>query len=120
LGASAIAGAAATSGVEIRTLSTRPDTVTGGSVLVEVVVPLRIRHADVRVFANERDVTSALRYDPDARALTGLITGLRPGDNEISAFVRGRGQRSATLLNVTNYPITGPVFSGPHESPFIC
>jgi hypothetical protein len=24
------------------------------------------------------------------------------------------------VLNIINYPITGPVFSGPHESPFLC
>src|SRR6185295_10587778 len=90
LGASAIAGAKAD--LDIRTLSTRPDTVTGGNVLIEVSVPLRVRHADVRVFANDRDVTSALRYDPDTRALTGLITGLHLGDNEITAAIRGQGR----------------------------
>jgi hypothetical protein len=119
LSAGALADARSTANLEIRTLSTRPDTVTGGNVLIEVAVPLRVRHADVRVFANERNVTSALRWDPDERALTGLVTGLHLGDNEISASVKGN-RRSGALLYITNYPITGPVFSGPHESPFLC
>jgi hypothetical protein len=64
-GAAAIADARNTAAnLEIRTLSTRPDTVTGGNVLIEVAIPLRTPHADVRVFANERNVTSALRWDP--------------------------------------------------------
>ena len=42
LGAAAIADARNTAAnLEIRTLSTRPDTVTGGNVLIEVAIPLR-------------------------------------------------------------------------------
>ena len=120
LGTAVIADAKAAQDLEIRTLSTRPDTVTGGNVLIEVSIPQRVPHKDVRVFANDRDVTSKLRYDAATRALIGLVTGLTLGDNEIAALVKGHGHRSSALLNVTNYPITGPVFSGPHEAPFIC
>src|SRR4051812_28891185 len=80
LGASAFAVAKAKGELEIRTLSTRPEAVTGGDVLIEVAIPARVHKADVRVFANETDVTSALRYNPDTRTLMGLVTGLRLGD----------------------------------------
>ena len=56
--------------------------------LIEVAIPHRVRHADVHLLVNDRDVTSALRYDQDTRSLVGLVTGLRLGDNEIAAFAR--------------------------------
>ena len=42
----------------------------------------------------------------------GLITGLEIGRNKISA--------AGDTLTVTNYPISGPITSGPHIKPFIC
>jgi hypothetical protein len=33
---------------------------------------------------------------------------------------RGRGRPDAVSLRLTNHPITGPVFSGPHQHPFVC
>src|SRR5207302_9994220 len=106
---------------EIRTLSTRADTVTGGDVLIEVGIPRNVPRQKAKIFANGKNITSTLRWDEDSRTLTGLVTGLKLGANEISADSNDSGNRRPTsLLAVTNYPITGPVFSGPHESPFIC
>jgi Tannase-like family of unknown function (DUF6351) len=122
---------------KIQTLSTRPDAVTGGDVLVQIEVPRKISLAKVRVTLNGRDITKTLRPDAHADTLTGLVTGLALGENEIavdktdSRDPRGRydddwdhgrhGHRHpAATLRVTNYPITGPVFSGPHEKPFFC
>jgi hypothetical protein len=50
-------------------------------------------------------------------SLLGLVSGLRDGDNELVASVNGA--RSATLT-ITNYPASGPIFSGPHLEPFLC
>jgi hypothetical protein len=41
------------------------------------------------------------------------------GSNVLSAGPRSTGQTLAKIL-VTNYPGTGPVFSGPHQTPFVC
>jgi hypothetical protein len=81
----------------ITTLSTRPDMVTGGDVLVRVP-----EHAVVRV--NGRVVPGHGR--------TRLLSGLRLGRNTITA--------GNARLSVINHPITGPVFSGPQEQPFVC
>ena len=81
----------------IKTLSTRPDMVTGGDVLVRVD-----RDATVRV--NGRVVSG--------RGETRLLDGLALGRNTITA--------DRDRLTVINHPITGPVFSGPHEQPFVC
>jgi len=63
------------------------------------------------------DVGSAFRPAADGRALTGLITGLEVGGNTIAVT---DGEEPSAELVVTSYPRTGPVFSGPHEVPFIC
>jgi hypothetical protein len=35
-------------------------------------------------------------------------------------FAKEDDPAPAAVLNIKNYPITGPVFSGPQEKPFIC
>ncbi|WPG41015.1 DUF6351 family protein (plasmid) [Variovorax sp. EBFNA2] len=101
----------------LRTLSSRPDMATGGDALVEVALPEGVAAADVRVTRNGDDVTSAFSPQPDGRALRGLVAGLAVGENTLAATA---GTRAAGKLAVTNHPLTGPVFSGPHLTPFEC
>ena len=112
------AAAPADGRLELEALSTRPEMVTGGNVLVG----LRVRGADpesVRVRRNGRAVTSAFTADPGhPRRLTGLVSGLRSGPNLITAF--GPGIRRPERLSIRNFPLTGPVFSGPQQEPFHC
>ena len=91
----------AEAGLRIDTLSTRPDMVTGGDVLVRVPP-----HSVVRL--NGHVVTLPGR--------TGLVTGLTLGANRLTATT----QDGTARLTLRNHPITGPVFSGPHEQPFVC
>ena len=100
----------------IRSVSTHADRVTGGNVLVEISLPRSARRGDVIVSLNGRVVTGAFRETAPG-TLLGLVTGLALGDNRLTAEVRGVGTRS---LRLTNYPLTGPVVSGPHVQPFIC
>ena len=106
----------ASDGLEITTLSSRPDKVTGGDALVLVRVPPRIRLSDVRVTLNGHDVTRELWEPESTHALMGLVSGLRLGTNRLDA--RARGSRAD--LRLRNHPLAGPVFSGPQESPFFC
>lgn len=103
----------------IETLSTRPDLVSGGDVLVRIDVPRSVSLNKARVELNGRNVTGAFRKDTNARTLTGLVTGLKRGRNVLEASAGGRGGPS-DRLTLTNHPITGPIFSGPHQQPFIC
>jgi hypothetical protein len=97
----------------------RPTLVSGGQVLVSVTVPKGLR--DVRITDNGHDVTSAFRAQHDG-SLLGLVTGLREGTNVLQANTDGRGHGSSqhAELKVDNHPITGPVFSGPQQTPFFC
>lgn len=115
-------GASATSrdAVPIEVLSTHADTVTGGDVLVAVEVPEKVKLKHFSVLRNGDDVTAAFHPDPDDPSrLVGLVDGLQLGDNALVARSQTRGIPDG-VLHVKNHPITGPVFSGPHQTPFIC
>ncbi len=105
----------------ITTVSTRPDTVSGGNVLVRIDDAAGTPLQTVHVEANHLDISSQFQLQPDG-SLLGLVTGLQLGRNEITAdaLKKNGTPRAHAELAVTNYPITGPIFSGPHESPFFC
>ena len=104
--------------LRISTLSTKPDLVSGGDVLVKVDVPRNVSLQSVRVELNGRNISTAFRADAAGRSLTGLVTGLKLGKNSLEASVRDHGRLERLVL--TNHPITGPIFSGPQQQPFIC
>src|SRR5438105_1956677 len=65
-----------------------------------------------------QDVTSFVRA-ADAFSLRFVICVLKLGSNVLTSGPRSTGQILAKIP-VFNYPITGPVFSGPHQTPFVC
>jgi hypothetical protein len=111
--------AAASDKVQIRTLSTDAALVTGGDVLVEISLPQDVALQNVKVSLGTRDVTPAFREAGIPKVLVGLVTGLVNGRNTLNVMTKARGGPDASL-EITNYPITGPVFSGPWIQPFIC
>jgi len=103
----------------IATVSSRPDMVSGGDALVEIRgVTIRPGAAppNVSVKVNDRDVTAMFHPNAERKSLTGLVNGLKPGRNTIVAKAGSQTAR----LEVTNYPITGPIVSGDHLTPFLC
>jgi len=105
---------------DIKVLSSRPYLVSGGSALLEVDVPNQVALSEVHVFVNGADVTAGFHSNTADGTLTGLVTGLRIGENVVQISPEpGRDEVSAEL-HLTNYPLTGPMISGPHIQPFIC
>jgi len=106
---------------DIRTVSSRAALVSGGDALVEVSVPGGLPLENVRIAVDGRDVTSAFRPGLEDGTLLGVVTGLAVGRNTIEMWSNphARGHALASLV-VTNHPITGPVISGPHQTPFVC
>lgn len=100
--------------VKISVLSSRADQVSGGDALVRVRAPRGLMHK-LRVLRNGEDVTGA--FTERDGALEGLVDGLRLGANELTAVRRGH---ALARLRITNFPITGPIFSGPQQTPFVC
>lgn len=104
--------------VDIRVVSSRADMVSGGDALIEITgVATTPASPAVSVAVNGRDVTNAFRAARPGGPLLGRIDALTLAKNTLE--VRAGGKRLAQL-DLTNHPITGPVFSGPHQTPFVC
>jgi hypothetical protein len=102
------------SDLRLEAVSTQAHLVTGDDVLVRVQVGNDLDASQVEVRANGQVVMTRPAGDG---SLIGLATGLHDGDNQIEARISGG---VSTSLTMTNYPITGPIISGPHESPYVC
>ncbi|NGO73992.1 DUF6351 family protein, partial [Streptomyces boncukensis] len=99
----------------VTALSSRPDAVSGGDALLRVTLPGGTPPGSVRIALNGQDVTGA--FSAGADGLTGLVTGLRKRANTVVA----RASSGVTArLRLTNHPAAGPVFSGPHQRPYVC
>ena len=107
-----------TSAPAVAVKSSLPYRVSGGSALVEIVMPADIKTGEtLAVTVNGTDVSAVFKDGTTAGTKIGLVTGLKDGDNALSAKV---GSSAASALTLTNYPIAGPISSGPQVSPFIC
>jgi hypothetical protein len=93
--------------VAIRVLSSRANMVSGGDALLEITSPLSFR-----VTANGRDVTAEFKATRVANTWLGLIKDLPLGRSSIQA--------GGSRIEIVNHPLAGPVFSGPHQVPFVC
>jgi uncharacterized tannase-like protein DUF6351 len=105
--------------LRIATVSARPEHATSGNVLVRIDVPSNAALSDVQVTLNGADVTSTFLAD-GADALVGLLSGLQQGENVLRAETKRTKPSLNAKLVVTNSPAYGPLFSGPHQRPWIC
>lgn len=109
--------------VTISTVPTRADYISGGDALVRIEAPVGVDLSALRVEVNGADATQRFQAAPPdwlgrpANALLGLVDGLREGENTLTASVSGDRVGRLTL---TNYPISGPIFSGEHLEPYLC
>lgn len=103
----------------IEVLSSRPDVVSGGDARIAVGVPEAVAAGEVSVTLNNVDVTDQLSETDDG--LEGVVSGLQEGRNviRVASTERPATANTAQVL-LTNHPISGPMFSGPHQEPFIC
>lgn len=102
---------------EIRTVSTRPDTVSGGGVLAQITIPRAVAPDQVSVTLNGRDIRTAFRPGAQPHVLLGRVDGLSLGANQLEVSAPRQVRARVTVIN---HSITGPVIAGPHQTPFIC
>jgi hypothetical protein len=110
---------------EIQILSSAPDQVSGGDALVRVQFPEADIPGKATLTLNGVDVTSSLAPEPGGGALVGVVSGFALGDNLLRLTSNPKGQEKTrkgwrTELTVTNHPLSGPIFSGPQQQPFVC
>src|SRR5438309_8796685 len=96
--------------IQIKVLSNRPDFVSGGDALVEMVLPAGLSAAGLQVGVARTAagpftmISGSFSTRADGRTL-GLVTGLANGTNYVVAkHLRGGGGQ----LQITNHPIGGP------------
>ena len=114
----AAAPAAHAKSVHLGVLSSDADMVSGGDALVRVDAPRGLLDK-LRVERNGEDVTDA--FEREGGALVGLVAGLELGQNTLAVVANRRSSAPAKdRLTLVNHPTTGPIFSGPHQRPFVC
>ena len=109
---------AAASSVSIQVLSSRPETVSQGDALVKVSLPPGAAKNGFKVMAAGRDLSASFRSQ-DAGTYIGLVTGLPVGSSTIEVSANN-GNALKASVTVRNYDRNGPMFSGPHQSPWLC
>jgi hypothetical protein len=102
--------------VQLRVLSSPANYVSGGDARIEVRAAPGL-HDKLALYLNGSKLDVALQRAGTHR-VEAVVSGLRVGDNTLEVYVKGQSQRDTLAL--TNYPITGPMFSGPQQSPFVC
>jgi len=101
--------------VRLRVLSSAPEWVSGGDARIQVRAAPGLRDKLVLVL-NGQAISATLKEVPDG--LEGVVSGLRLGDNLLEVKHRSANVRDA--IKLTNWPITGPMFTGPQQTPFVC
>jgi hypothetical protein len=106
----------------VRVVSSAAHQVTGGDARLHIDVPRTVPLHQVDVWVNGAQQRSRFTPMPGTRTLTGVIDGLVVGANavRVNANGHGKGRPAPVTVALTNHPITGPVFSGAHQYPFVC
>jgi hypothetical protein len=95
-------------GIEV--LSSRPELVSGGDVLLRITAT-----AAPTVSVGGTDVSGVFKSDAKG-GWVGLVTGLKDGANQLAAKADGKD----VSLTLTNHPVNGTLIAGPQQAPFVC
>lgn len=90
--------------------------VSGGDVLLRVSVPAGKDLSKVTVWLRGQKATNSFQPVSET-ALVGLVEGLVLSNNIVEADYDG--EKGGELV-LANHPLSGPIFSGQHENPFVC
>ncbi len=101
--------------IAINVLSSKPHLVTGGDALVEISAG-GAKAADLKFSLNGQPINIAPSLMPGDK-VQARVAGLKDGSNWLQAIGPGGVSKSIELVN---HPITGPVLSGPHLTPYEC
>lgn len=102
----------------VEVLSSPPDLVSGDAARIEITAPPGAIDKLV-VEVNGDDATSSFTQTSTS-TLEGVVDGLTVGDNLVEVFRNDNPGKASASIMLTNHPITGPMFSGPHQEPFLC
>jgi hypothetical protein len=111
-------GGGSSNPVSVSVLSSQPDWVSGGDTLLKVNgAPA---DSTLKLLVNGASTTATFALDPADGKPVVLATGLANGKNELLVEATASSGLFRATQQVTNYPRTGPMFSGPWEQPYAC
>ena len=102
--------------VKLQILSSPPQWVSGGDARIGVTAAPGL-HDKIELWVNGKRVNGVLK-PTGSHQLEGVVSGFGIGDNTLEVYVKAQSLRDT--VRVTNHPITGPMFTGPHQTPFVC
>lgn len=102
-------------GARIVVLSTDPMLVSGSDVRIAVASP-RGRLDELTFWLNGKQIQPPMMRR--GRLLEGVVSGLALGRNLLELRRAGGAVLDSVVL--VNHPVTGPIFTGPQQQPFIC
>ncbi len=111
--------AQAASPVWIGVLSSRADMVSGGDALIEIRANAGAYKSAIKLSVNGVDASDKVAIGPNG-TFRALITGLKNGDNIVTAKLDMEIHKGQATIKLRNYPGVGPIFSGPHLKPYEC
>ena len=102
--------------IQLQVLSSAPDQVSGGDVRIAIEAPPgQFNNISLWLNGNDIGLEGLSRH---GNRMEGVIDGLEMGENSLELRHRGAGRVQQIAL--VNHPITGPIFSGPQQQPFVC
>lgn len=105
--------------LELASLSSAPDQVSGDTVLIGLAgdaSTITGEMDDLEFWLNDSMVTPEIRTGRNGPEI--LVPGLVEGENRLELHHTEYGPLSDLTLQA--YPVTGPIFSGPQQYPFVC
>ncbi len=103
--------------IEGAVLSSKAEYVTGGDALVEFRALDGARAANLRLTVDGKPAQGRVTLDPDGNLVRAHLENLKAGRNVVLAT---DGFGTTAEIELTNYPKDGPIFSGPHMTPYEC
>ncbi|MEX2334885.1 MAG: DUF6351 family protein, partial [Pseudohongiella sp.] len=100
--------------LHLSVVSSAPDQVSGGNVLLKVTSPAE---SELMFIANGQQLYVRRQESADNDLLV-LLEGLQTGANQVT--VTNPAGDELGSIELVNHPITGPMFSGPQQYPFVC
>ena len=103
--------------LDVASISAPKNIATGGDALLRIMAPAGVSADKITLSVNGVVSGAQFKAVTGASALVGKVAGLSVGENKISVLYKGK---EAGAITLKNYPADGPVFSGPHQTPFAC
>lgn len=104
--------------VHLAVLSSAPDMVSGGDARIAVTAS-GDAHGKLAFRLNGQPIDPPMTAGGER--VEGVVSGLADGRNVLEvAYANDSGRPVSDALVLTNHPVTGPIFSGPQQQPFVC